>query len=117
MISVACLESGTMFGLHIFIFPAMGPKRVVPSGPFGNVYVGVKHIALIQLLDSHHGEHPLTVSILPGITPFFPLFYAIWSTPRVGLTPIRVHIVNGSIYFPGIRPFPPSFSPFGQQAV
>jgi hypothetical protein len=55
---------------------------VIPADPFGNVYVGVKKFFLFRFLNSHHGEHPLAVSILLGI-----------------------------------RPFSPSFSPFGQQPV
>ena len=57
-------------------------ERVVPADPFRYVDVGVKDLANVRLLDPHHGEQPLAVSILPGI-----------------------------------RPFSPSFAPFGKQAV
>ena len=46
------------------------PVKVILADPFGNVYVGVKDLAIVRLLDPHHGEHPLGVSILPGIAAF-----------------------------------------------
>jgi len=69
---------------HFFVVLEV-PVKVILADPFGNVYVGVKDLAIVRLLDRYHGEHPRQYPFYREL-PLFLFIYAIWATGCTHLT-------------------------------